>query len=140
MQALLPMQALLSEYATALWWLGTLSAATLVVSAFAAPVLLARLPADYYAEHRDPQAAHTSRGLSGRALTVIRNVFAMVLVLAGVAMLVLPGQGLLTIAAGLAVLRFPGKRKAERWLIQRPVILGAANWLRRRRGRAPFEF
>lgn len=130
----------LASHTTFLWWLGALSATMLVASACAAPVLLARLPPDYYAEHRDALTERAPRGLSGRLWILARNLCGVVLVLAGIAMLVLPGQGLLTLAAGLAVLQFPGKRKAERWLIQRPAILASANWLRRRQGRGPFEF
>ena len=55
-------------------------------------------------------------------------------------MLALPGQGVLTILAGLALLDFPGKRALELKILKRPSILGAVNWLRERRGREPLRF
>ena len=54
-------------------------------------------------------------------------------------MLVLPGQGLLTILIGLAVMQFPGKFELERWLVTRKGVLEGINWLRQRSGRLPLE-
>ena len=45
-------------------------------------------------------------------------------------MLVLPGQGLLTILIGIGISDFPGKYKLERRLVSVPGILGAINWIR----------
>ncbi len=47
-------------------------------------------------------------------------------------MLFLPGQGLLTILAGILILDFPGKYKLEHYLISKPVVLDSLNWIRRR--------
>jgi len=52
---------------------------------------------------------------------------------------VTPGQGLLTLLVGLLLMNFPGKYQLERWLVGRPGVLGALNWLRRRGGHEPFE-
>jgi hypothetical protein len=54
-------------------------------------------------------------------------------------MLVLPGQGVLTILAGITLLNYPGKRRLELWLVRRPAIHRAIDWIRRRAGRAPLE-
>jgi hypothetical protein len=53
-----------------------------------------------------------------------------ILVAAGLAMLMLPGQGILTILIGLGVMNFPGKYRLERWIISRPTVLKAVNWIR----------
>jgi hypothetical protein len=50
-------------------------------------------------------------------------------------MLVLPGQGLLTIIIGLVLMEFPGKYHAERWVINRPAVLAAINWIRLKAGK-----
>jgi hypothetical protein len=34
---------------------------------------------------------------------------------------------------------FPGKYRLERWLVLRPGVLRALNWLRRRNHQPPFE-
>ena len=73
-------------------------------------------------------------------MLVIRNVLGWVFVVAGIAMLVLPGQGLLSIIAGLVLIDFPGKHRLERRLLASHVVRDAMNWLRRRAGRPPFDF
>jgi hypothetical protein len=45
-------------------------------------------------------------------------------------MLLLPGQGLITILIGLMFLNFPGKLALERRIIQQPTLLRAINWIR----------
>jgi len=60
--------------------------------------------------------------------------------LAGIAMLVLPGQGILAILGGIELMDFPGKYRLERWIVSRPAVLRSVNWLRRRMGRPPLVF
>ncbi|MFO8032450.1 MAG: PGPGW domain-containing protein [Desulfohalobiaceae bacterium] len=69
---------------------------------------------------------------------MLKNLLGIVLVLAGLAMLVLPGQGLLSIILGLALTNFPGKFKLQRRLVGYPSVLNSLNWLRRRFGRPSF--
>jgi hypothetical protein len=66
---------------------------------------------------------------------IAKSTLGAILVIAGVLMLVAPGQGLLTIAAGLMLLEFPGKYRLERWLATRRQVWSSMNWLRRRAGR-----
>jgi hypothetical protein len=66
-------------------------------------------------------------------------VLGVALVLVGIPLVPLPGQGILTIFAGLLLLEFPGKRRVEIALIRRPGVLRAVNWLRRRAHRPPLE-
>ncbi len=109
------------------------SVLTLVASAVGLPWLLARLPADYLVR---PPAA---KGSPGRrlALKIARNALATVVLLAGVAMLVLPGQGLLTMAAALILFDAKGKRRLERRLLTHPRVLRTVNRIRRRARRDP---
>ena len=66
-----------------------------------------------------------------------KNILGCILIVMGLAMLVLPGQGLLTILIGTLLLDFPGKFKFERWLISRKPILRTSNWLRKKAHKAP---
>jgi hypothetical protein len=100
-----------------------------LVSAFGAAWAVRRLPADYLL--RDPAAA---RG-GGRVRKPLRNALGALLLVLGVAMLVLPGQGLLTMVAALAVMDFRSKHRAERWLMLRPRVFAAINHFRLRSGR-----
>jgi UPF0716 family protein affecting phage T7 exclusion len=68
-----------------------------------------------------------------------KNLLGGLLMIAGLAMLVLPGQGLLTLFVGFLLIDFPGKYRLEKWLIRRRYILRPINWLRARRHRAPLQ-
>ena len=129
-----------SRYQQEIWMLGIASAAMLVLSAALIPYLIVRLPADFYAESNYRRRLFQDhRGLWIVFLTV-KNTLGGLLLVAGVLMLVLPGQGILTILAALALLDFPGKRALEIRILHRPAILKSINWLRRRAGRKPLSF
>jgi hypothetical protein len=97
--------------------------------------IVIRLPRDYFTAERQIAAAAWHRHPLLRPFTfVVKNLTGIVLLLAGVVMLVTPGQGVLTIAVGLTLVDFPGKRRCERWLATRPPVWRAINWLRERAG------
>jgi len=119
------------------WWLAAGSVVIFVGSLVALPIVVARMPADYFLhkEDRTPPGHPVARLL----VRIGKNALGAVLLVTGVLMLVLPGQGLLTILAGLMLLEFPGKRRAERWLIGRAPIHRTVDWIRRKRGAAPLK-
>jgi hypothetical protein len=114
-----------------------LSVVTFVVSLIGIPFLLVRLPHHYFDE-RHPrtwmQDHHPVLRLIG---LVLKNAVGVLLFLAGVAMIVLPGQGFLTMLIGISLLDFPGKRHMERRLIGQPAVLRTINKLREKFGRPP---
>mgnify|MGYP007059393001 FL=1 len=122
---------------TLLAWLGIVSAATLVASLLLVPIVVRRMPADWFVRTAGPWRER--HPVAGVAMFVLRNLLAAVLLLAGAAMLVLPGQGVLTMLLGLSLLVFPGKRRAEAWLLRRTGAARVLQWLRRRAGRPPLE-
>jgi hypothetical protein len=63
----------------------------------------------------------------------------VVLLLAGILMLVLPGQGLFTMFVGIMMMNFPGKYKLERWVVARGPVLKSINWMRKRAGHEPLN-
>ena len=63
----------------------------------------------------------------------------VILILAGIAMLLLPGQGLLTILVGFFLVDVPAKYKIEQWLMRQPVVHRPINWLRKRAHRPPLQ-
>ncbi|MDA8125229.1 MAG: hypothetical protein M0009_08595 [Deltaproteobacteria bacterium] len=119
-----------------LWWLFALSITTFIATLVAVPWWLARIPPDYFTRPRRKTAS--TRHPVIRTLGAIgRNLLAFVFILAGILMLVLPGQGILTILVGVMLMNFPGKRRLERWIVSRDVVLHSINWLRRREGKPP---
>ena len=122
----------------ALLALAALSVVMFFGSLAAIPVLLARMPADYFARSESPFTSWRRRHpVAGGVLLVARNVLGVVLLLAGMAMMVLPGQGIITVLVALTLLNFPGKRRLELWIIRRRQVRGAIDWIRRRAGRPP---
>lgn len=69
----------------------------------------------------------------------MRNLLGLPVVIAGIAMLVLPGQGILTIMVGLGIMNFPGKFEIEKWVITRRGVLKALNWIRGKERHPPIE-
>jgi len=121
-------------------WAGAGSLLTLVVTLIAVPWVITRLPRDYFSrERRAVWRQSNGEPLPAIALGLLKNVLGAALVLSGVVMLLTPGQGILTLLAGLLLMNFPGKYRLERWLVMRPGVLRALNWLRDRRGQAPFQ-
>lgn len=123
-----------------LLWATLVSALALVATIVAIPWVVTRLPQDYFASgHRHPWRQSAHRPLLALVLGMGKNLLGVVLLLMGLIMLFTPGQGLLTLLVGLLLLNFPGKYRLERWLVQRPGVMRALNWLRGCRGVEPFE-
>ena len=123
-----------------LWWLGAASALMFVASLAVVPWLAARIPVDYFAHaHRQPVIPSTMHPATRLLLLALKNIAGLVLLCMGLIMLVTPGQGVLTILLGVSLLNFPGKYRAERWLVSRPGVLRTLNWLRTRQGLPPLQ-
>ncbi len=121
--------------------LGLVSLLTFVATLFLIPFLVVRIPVDYFAENKRQTSSWAEQHFMIRwTMLVVKNIFGVVFVVLGLAMLVLPGQGLLTLLIGVLLLNFPGKYAFERWLIQRASVRRAVFWLRKRAGRPPLEF
>ena len=73
------------------------------------------------------------------AVVLVKNAIGIVLILVGFAMLILPGQGLLTILFGIALTNFPGKFRLERRIVNIPSVRGALDRIRSAAGRPPLR-
>jgi hypothetical protein len=128
------------EHETILWWLFALSVLSFIGTLIALPLVIARLPADYFRrDHRHARRRQEQPIVLRLSGILLKNLLGLVLILAGVAMLLLPGQGVLTILIGLMLMDFPGKRKLERRIIQQPAIFRAINWMRFKAHQPPLE-
>ena len=130
----------LRAHEVALGWLSVVSAVMFVGSLSAVPWLVVRIPTDYFLRpHHYADRWQPRHPLLRIAFLATKNLMGVVLVLAGVAMLVLPGQGILTIVIGLLFLDFPGKRALELRLVLQPPALLAINWIRSKGNRPPLQ-
>ena len=129
----------LQTHETVSYWLIGLSLVSFITTLAVIPWVVVRIPADYFAGRKRPgQRPLTSRSpIVWLVLLVAKNTIGALLVLAGMVMLVMPGQGLLTIIIGVLVMNFPGKFFFERWLVSRGPTLSLINRIRQRYGRPP---
>ena len=128
----------LQQYTPLLKWLGIISFVTFMTSILLIPWLIRLLPPDYFIRGRKLSVtAHLPPTVS-LILALPRNIFGVLLLLAGFAMLFLPGQGILTMLLGISLLNFPGKHALIEKLIQRPSVHQGLNWIRAKTRRPPF--
>jgi hypothetical protein len=126
---------------TTLWYLAVFSVISFIGTLVLIPLLVIRIPADYFAEkkrHRWEPWAH-EHPLIRWSLLITKNILGYVFIILGFAMLVLPGQGILTILVGIMFINFPGKYRLERWAIMRKPVVQTINKLRRNAGRPPLQ-
>lgn len=130
----------LAENERVLWTMGALSVVTFVGSLIAIPILVVNMRADYFMPG-DPGETWVDRHpVPAKASVILKNVLGVLLILAGIAMLVLPGQGVLTILIGISVMNFPGKRRLEAKILSIRGVRDAIDWMRRKRGKPPLRF
>lgn len=130
----------LSEHQAFVVWLAIFSGATAIGSLVALPLVLVGLPPDYFATpHRTPGRFAKRHPALRWSWRVVKTVLGFALLATGLLLLMLPGQGLLMVIAGLVLAEFPGKRRLERALARRPSIMRAMNWVRRKMGKPEFQ-
>ena len=118
-----------------LFLLGSLSIFILIISVFMMVLIISFLPEDYFkSENRNLiSSVQNSRYPLIKLLVLItKNFFGILLLLSGILMLVLPGQGILTIITGLVFMDYPGKYKFERKLLRQKGVINSINWIRSR--------
>ena len=115
---------------SALFWVGTL---------IAVPLILVWLPADYLTAQSNEGLVRQTGGVWRYPYWIFKNLIGAIFIIAGIIMLFLPGQGILTIVLGLALINFPGKRRVILRLFGNPRIFNAINRLRTKAGKPPLE-
>jgi hypothetical protein len=119
-------------------WLAVISILTFVLSLLLIPFIVGCLSPDYFLQ----LGVKKKGGRSFSPLAVIwlvgRNILGFVLLLAGLAMLFLPGQGLLTILISILLLSLPGKDRLINRLTSLDSVRRSLDWLRRKKGKVPF--
>jgi hypothetical protein len=119
-------------------WLAVFSIVAFVGTLLAIPAILIRLPKEYFHDDHPRTWMEDHHPILRHVGLAIKNVVGTIFLVAGFAMLFLPGQGLLTMVIGISLIDFPGKRKIEKRLVSQPTIFQAINALREKFGKPPF--
>ena len=106
-------------------------------SLIAIPLILVRLPADYFDTRTPRHWMKDHHPLLRLVGLVVKNLIGAVFLLAGFAMLFLPGQGLLTMLIGISLMDFPRKRELEAKMVGQPTLLGGINMMRQKFHKPP---
>jgi len=73
-------------------------------------------------------------------INIVKIMVGLFLLICGLVMLFLPGQGLLTMLMGLSLIPFPGKKKLEKAIVARKSVRYSLNWIRMKANKKPFIF
>jgi len=121
----------LSDYKIYLVWLGSLSFIIFIFSLLTIKWLVALIPNDYFIKKNNSEF-RSNYPIFWLVSIIIKNLVGYTLIVGGILMLVLPGQGLFTLFVGLMLSNYPGKFYIERKFIAIPSVLRAINWLRKK--------
>ncbi|MCP4746589.1 MAG: hypothetical protein GY874_10695 [Desulfobacteraceae bacterium] len=119
-------------------WLGIISVIMFIGTLIVVPLLIVKLPQDFL-ELKKHTTSHSWLKLGYVPYLILKNLLGVILVIAGIAMLVLPGQGILTIIIGLTLVNFPGKHKLICGILIQKKIRRSINNLRSRFNRPPLD-
>ena len=126
------------NYKNFILWLGSISFLVFIFSLISIKWLVALIPSDYFIENKRNKY-QSSYPLTWLISIIIKNIVGYILIIGGILMLVLPGQGLFTIIIGLMLSNYPGKYFIERKFIAIPSVLKTINWLRKKSNKPPLK-
>jgi hypothetical protein len=114
-----------------LGWIGVISLLVFSLSLLSLPWFVAMIPEDYFLSQKRNQTILKNESFGiWIIIFILKNSIGLLLVTGGILMLFLPGQGVLTIIAGLIMTDYPGKFELERRIVSNKKILEKLNWLR----------
>jgi hypothetical protein len=129
-----------SDHPGVLIGLGASSILILIISILGISWFVAQIPEDYFlSSKRKPSKWQEQKPILRLAVLFGKNIIGVSLIIGGLLMLVLPGQGLLTIVTGLLLINYPGKYKLEQKLVAIPSVFRALNWIRVKANKPPLK-
>ena len=127
-----------SSYKAYILWLATISLFVFIFSLISIKWLVALIPTNYFIK-KNMVKSKKSYSFIWLISIIVKNLIGYTLILGGLLMLILPGQGLFTILMGLVLSNYPGKYNIERRFISIPSVLKTVNWLRKKSNKPPLE-
>lgn len=125
------------EHKVLLLWLAIIG---FIGSLIVIPWILIKIPSDYFlADKRKKYPWGNCSPIIRLTLNILKNMIGFVLILSGIIMLFIPGQGAITILGGIILMDFPYKYNILRRIIKHPKILSSINALRTKAEQTPLE-
>ena len=128
----------ITEYKIYIVWLVSISLGIFVFSLMTIKWLVALIPEDYFVM-KSGSKFRSKRPYLWLITAVVKNLVGYTLILGGIIMLFVPGQGLFNIFIGLILSNYPGKYYVERRIVAMPKILNTVNWLRKKTDKPPLK-
>ena len=120
--------------------LGISSILIFIISILGISWFVAQIPEDYFLSlKRKPSKWQEQTPILRFIVIFGKNIIGFSLIIGGLLMLILPGQGLLTIVTGLLLINYPGKYKLEQKLVEIPSVFRALNWIRVKANKPPLR-
>ena len=129
---------LFENYKSLIFLLSVISLLIFIFSLLSIKWLVSLIPSDYFIEKK-PSKFKSKYPLIWLISMIVKNLIGYVLIVGGILMLVLPGQGLFTIFIGLMMSNYPGKYFIERKFIAIPNVLRTINGLRKKSNQNPLR-
>ncbi len=119
------------------WKVAIVSVLSFVLTVAGCAVMITNLPANYFI------GSYKERRINNPFVrffvSLIKNIVGFLLIIVGALMCLLPGQGLLTVLAGLIISDFPGKKRLARRIICIRTVYLTANKIRLHFKRQPLQ-
>ena len=120
--------------------LGISSVFIFILSIVGISWFVAQIPDDYFLSTKRQRTKWGQEKPILRLLfLLVKNIVGIFLIFAGLLMIILPGQGFLTIVTGLLLINYPGKFKLEQKIVAMPSIFKALNWIRKKANKNPLQ-
>jgi hypothetical protein len=114
-------------------WMAGVSVGLLLIGIGGAMAALVMIPGNYFSKNRKTPKRELRRPKWQRwLLAIVKNLVGVAVLALGVVMIVTPGPGVVLLLLGLTLVDVPGKRKLQRYLVSRPLVLRSINKLRAR--------
>ena len=120
--------------------LGISSIFIFIISIMGISWFVAQIPDDYFLSVKRKPTKWVEQKPALRLLVLFgKNIIGISLIVGGLLMIVLPGQGFLTIVTGLLLINYPGKFKLEQKIVAIPSVFRALNWIRIKANKPPLK-
>jgi len=121
------------------WLITGVAIGASLVAAVMLPIILAKLPEEYFLQpHRPLRTLAPRRPLLRLMLLTGKNLLGLLLIALGFIMLVTPGPGIIAMLLGVTLLDFPGKRRLQMRVARNRVVHRILDAIRDRAGRPRF--